>query len=258
MSVLDRFRLDGKSAVVTGVSSGLGVGFATALAEAGADVLVVARREDKLREHAAAISQSTGRRIVPFKADVSNEQEIAGMIAAAEKEFGKIDILINNAGVAATGPSAQMTKADWDRVLSVDITGVFLSAKAAINSMLSKKVKGRIINIASIYGLFGDVIPAAPYYASKGAVVNLTRALAVEYAGQGIRVNAIAPGFFPSEMTVDALKDPGIKGHIESRTPLGRLGEVEELAGAAVFLASDASSYVTGHVLAVDGGWSAE
>lgn len=258
MGILDKFRLDGKSAIVTGVSSGLGVAFAEALAEAGADVLVVARREDKLAQNAAAIAKSTGRRVIPFKADVSVESDVVNMISKAESEFGKVDILMNNAGVAAVGPSNTMTKDDWDKVLSVDITGVFLCSKHAIDRMISNKISGRIINTASIYGLFGDIIPAAPYYACKGAVVNLTRALAVEFVKSGIRVNAIAPGFFPSEMTADALKDPAIKGHIEGRTPMGRLGDPSELKGAAVFLASDASSYVTGQVLAVDGGWSAE
>lgn len=256
MGILDKFKLDGKSAIVTGVSSGLGIGFAEALAEAGADVIVAARREEKLRENANSISGATHRKILPFKCDVSEEKEIINMVAFAEKEFGKIDILVNNAGIAAAGPSTQMAKADWDKVIAVDITGVFLCAKHVINSMISKKVSGRIINIASIYGLFGDILPAAPYYACKGAVVNLTRALAIEFSQSGIRVNAIAPGFFPSEMTSDALKDPNLKGHIESRTPMGRLGEVSELKGAAVFLASDASSYVTGDIIAVDGGWS--
>jgi len=258
MHVLDSFRLDGKVGIVTGASSGLGVYFATALAEAGADLLVVARREDLLVENAKKISEQTGRKIIPMRADVCNEQDIVNMVKRAETEFGKIDILVNNAGIAVAGPSNSLTKEDWDRVLAVNLTGLFLCCKHAINSMISKQVSGRIINIASIYGLFGDVLPAAPYYASKGAVVNLTRALAVEYAKSGIRINAIAPGFFPSEMTKDVLSNSEIKAHIEARTPMGRLGNGEELKGAVVFLASDAASYITGCVLSVDGGWTAE
>lgn len=258
MSVLDLFRLDGKAAIVTGVSSGLGVSFSYALAEAGADLLVVARRFDKLQENANKIREATGRKVIPLQADVSNEEDVKKMVNTALDEFGKIDILVNNAGVAVVGNSVDLTLSDWERVLKVDVTGLFLCSKYTIKSMLEKKVKGSIINIASIYGLFGDIIPAAPYYASKGAVVNLTKALAVEYAKSGIRVNAIAPGFFPSEMTAGVLSEKELREHIESRTPMGRVGNPDELKGAVVFLASDASSYVTGHVLTVDGGWSAE
>jgi gluconate 5-dehydrogenase len=258
MGILEKFSLKGKVAIVTGASSGLGVAFTEALAEAGADVVIAARREDKLVENAKRISKQTGRKIVPVVTDVASEADVIKLVKAAEKAFGKIDILINDAGVAAMGPTVDMKKEDWDRVIAVDLTAVFLCSKYVIKSMLAKKVKGSIINIASIYGLFGDVFPVAPYYASKGAVVNLTRSLAVEFSQQNIRVNAIAPGFFPSEMTVDILKNKDLLAHIDSRTPMGRLGDPSELKGAAVFLASDASSYVTGHTLAVDGGWSAE
>ncbi len=258
MGILDKFGLKGRSAIVTGVSCGLGVAFTEALAEAGADVLIVARREEKLVRNAEAISKATGRRILPLKADVSQEEDIVRMVKAADDAFGKIDILINNAGVAAQGTSTEISKGDWDNVISVNLTGSFLCARHAIKDMISKKVRGSIINIASIYGMCGDIFPAAPYYASKGAVVNLTRALAVEYASSGIRVNAIAPGFFPSEMTEEALRDKEMMGYINSRTPLGRPGNTEELKGAAVYLASDASSYVTGHTLPVDGGWMAK
>ncbi len=258
MGVLDSFKLDGKIAIVTGVSSGLGVAFTEALAEAGADVVITARREDRLKENAEKISKATGRQILPIKGDVSKEDDVAKIVEFAESKFGKIDICVNNAGIAAMGPSTEMKKEDWDSVLAVDLTGVFLCNKHVIKSMVEKKIKGSVINIASIYGLFGDIFPVAPYYASKGAVVNLTKSLAVEFAPLGIRVNAIAPGFFPSEMTHDIFQDSAALKHITDRTPLGRVGNPSELKGAAVYLASDASSYVTGHVLAVAGGWTAE
>ena len=258
MGVLEKFSLKGKSAIVTGVSCGLGVAFTEALAEAGADVLIVARREEKLVKNAEAISKATGRRIVPLRADVSVEEDVARMIKAAGEAFGRVDILINNAGVASQGSSVDMTKTDWDNVIAVNLTGSFLCARHAIKDMVAKRVHGSIINVASIYGMCGDIFPAAPYYASKGAIVNLTRALAVEYAANGIRVNAIAPGFFPSEMTEEALRDKEMTSYIDSRTPLGRPGAPDELKGAAVYLASEASSYVTGHTLPVDGGWMAK
>lgn len=258
MNVIDSFRLNGKVGLVTGVSSGLGIAFATALAEAGADVVVCARREDKLRANAEQIAKATGRSIIPVSADVTKGDDIARVISAAEDRFKKIDILVNNAGVAAVKPAVEMTDKEWTDVTNVDLNGTFYMAREIAKSMMKNKVKGSIINIASIYGIFGDVIPAASYYASKGAVVNLTRALAVEWVSYGIRVNAIAPGFFPSEMTAGVQQDQPTLQHITSRTPMGRLGNVDELRGALVLLASDAGSYITGHILNVDGGWDAE
>ena len=258
MGIIDKFRLDGKSAIVTGVSSGLGVSFTEGLAEAGADVMVCARRFDKLTENAGRIAKATKRKIAPMQADISVDRDIENVVKAAEREFGRIDILVNNAGVGTVGPALKLGRKDWDKTLSVDVSGVFLFSKHVAKSMIAHKVKGSIINIASIYGLFADAFPAVAYYASKGAVVNMTRALAVEFAPSGIRVNAIAPGFFPSEMSQGILADKNVLAHITSRTPMGRLGDPEELKGAAVFLASDAASYVTGHILNVDGGWDAE
>jgi NAD(P)-dependent dehydrogenase (short-subunit alcohol dehydrogenase family) len=258
MNVLDSFRLNGKVGLVTGVSSGLGVSFATALAEAGADVVVCARREDKLRANAEQIAKATGRTIYPVVGDVTKESDIAKIIAEAESKFGKIDIAVNNAGIANVKPTVEMTGKEWLDVTNVDLNGTFYVARDVARSMIKNKVKGSIINVASIYGIFGDIIPAASYYASKGAVVNLTRALAVEWISYGIRVNAIAPGFFPSEMTAGIQEDRPTLKHITSRTPMGRLGNTDELKGALVLLASDAGSYITGHILNVDGGWDAE
>lgn len=258
MNVLDSFRLNGKAGIVTGVSSGLGISFATALAEAGADLVVCARREDKLRANADQISKATGRIVYPVAADVTKEEDIARVVAAAEARFGRLDIVVNNAGIANVKPTVDMTGKEWLDVTNVDLNGTFYMARDAAKSMIKNKIKGSIINVASIYGIFGDVIPAASYYASKGAVVNLTRALAVEWVQYGIRVNAIAPGFFPSEMTAGVQQDQPTLQHITSRTPMGRLGNADELKGALVLLASDAGSYITGHILNVDGGWDAE
>ncbi|MGC8533744.1 MAG: glucose 1-dehydrogenase [Candidatus Parvarchaeum sp.] len=256
-NIINLFDLHGKSAIVTGASSGLGISFTEALAEAGADVLICARREDKLLENAKRISSYTGRKIIAVKADLTNEDDIINVVQRADQEFGKIDILVNNAGSAVAGSSLELKKEDWQKVLDLDISAVFLLSKEVISDMIKKTINGSIINIASIYGLFGDIIPAAPYYASKGAVVNLTRAMSVEFASKCIRINAIAPGFFPSEMTSGLLSDKAVLDHINQRTPLGRVGNPNELKGAVIFLASNASSYVTGHILAVDGGWSA-
>jgi NAD(P)-dependent dehydrogenase (short-subunit alcohol dehydrogenase family) len=258
VKVLDSFRLSGKVGIVTGASSGLGVAFATALAEAGADVAVCARREDKLTENAEKIAKATGRAVFPYVADVRNESEVVGFVAAVEKKFGRIDIVVNNAGTATVKPAVEMSGKEWLDVTDVDLNGTFYVAREAAKSMIKNKVRGSIINVASIYGIFGDVIPAASYYASKGAVVNLTRALAIEWVSYGIRVNAIAPGFFPSEMTSGVQQDQPTMQHITSRTPMGRFGRPEELAGPLVLLASDAGSYITGHILNVDGGWDAE
>ncbi|MGC8601510.1 MAG: glucose 1-dehydrogenase [Thermoprotei archaeon] len=254
---LNLFDLSGRSAIVTGASSGLGVYFAEALAEAGADLVICARREEKLIANAKSIAERTGRVVLPMRADVTLEQDITSVVDRAEKEFGKIDILVNNAGIATVGPLTDLLLSDWENTIRTNLTGIFLFSKHVIRSMLKLGIKGSVINIASIYGLFGDIVPAAAYYASKGAVVNLTRAMAVEFAKTGIRVNAIAPGYFPSEMTKEILSNSVLLNHIKERTPMGRVGDPEELKGALVFLASSASSYITGQCIAVDGGWSA-
>ncbi len=246
------FDLTGKVAVVTGASSGLGVQFAEVLAEAGADVAILARRADRLEALKAKIT-ALGRKSVAYTCDVSKEEDIVSVITSIEKDFGKIDILVNNAGVVIPGASESYATEDWDKVMSVNSRGVFLTSREALKVMV-KHNYGKIINIASVAGLVGSPFNAS-YNTSKASVINLTRALAVEYATKGITVNAIAPGVFASEMT-EGFFNGEVNDEAAGRTPMGRIGKVGELNGALVFLSSDASSYTTGQTIAVDGGWT--
>ena len=254
MKVNEMLNLKGKVAVVTGASSGLGITFAETLAEAGADVEVAARRIDKLKEVAKSL-EALKVRARPFQCDVSKQEEVQALVDDVVNNFGRLDIIVNNAGVAAMTPATDITVEDWNRVVSVNLTGVFLCARTAARQMI-KQGGGKIINISSIYGAVSDVFPASPYYATKGAVINLTRDLAVEWAPFKINVNAIAPGFFPSEMTEMIFKEPRYLEYIIKQTPLGRTGHPDDLKGALLYLASSASDYVTGQTLFVDGGWT--
>lgn len=255
MKVQDMFNLKGKVAVVTGSSSGLGVTFAQALAEVGANIVLAARRIDKLNQVADSIAK-LGVKVIPIQCDVSQQSQVQSLMDETVKTFGRLDILVNNAGVAAMSPATDISVEDWNRVVSINLTGTFLCARTAAKQMI-KRAGGKIVNIASIYGAVGDVFPASPYYATKGAVINLTRDLAVEWAPFKINVNAIAPGFFPSEMTEGIFSDPHYLEYINKQTPLGRTGNAEDLKGAVVYLASSASDYVTGQTIFVDGGWTA-
>jgi NAD(P)-dependent dehydrogenase (short-subunit alcohol dehydrogenase family) len=251
------FDLTGKVAIVTGAGAVLGVTFSTALAEAGAAV-VCADINGETAEKTAADLTGKGFKAVGVAANVANEAEVETMVQTAVDSFGGVDILVNNAGIAAVGPAEETTLEDWQRVVDVNLTGVFLCAKAAGKAMMETSRGGRIINIASILGAVGsEPVPAASYAATKGAVVNLTRDLAIHWAPHNIRVNAIGPAYFPSEMTARLMADPAMLAAVEQRTPMGRVGRPEELKGPIVFLASDASSYVTGQTLYVDGGWTA-
>jgi len=251
------FDIKGQTAIVTGASSGLGVTFAETLAEWGVNLLIAARRYEKLVKVAEDISSKYGVKVVAVKVDVSQEEQVVNMVKTAVEKFGSLEILVNNAGTASLSPSVDMSIEEWKKVIDVNLTGVFLCARTAAREMIKRKY-GKIVNIASIYGAVGDIFPTAPYYASKGAVINLTRALAVEWAPYKINVNAIAPGFFPSEMTESVFKDEKALNHILSRTPLGRTGDPLDLKAALTYLASPASNYVTGQTLFVDGGWTAE
>jgi NAD(P)-dependent dehydrogenase (short-subunit alcohol dehydrogenase family) len=256
-TVAQLFDLSGRVAVVTGAGSGLGAVFAEALAEAGVSVVCVGRRLERVQQTAHRLSE-IGRQSLAISADVTDEAAVTAMIAQTIERFGTLDILVNNAGTAVVGPPETISLADWKRVVDVNLTGVFLCAREAAKVMIAAGTGGRIINIASILGaVASEPVPAAAYDATKGAVVNLTRDLAVHWAPKGILVNAIGPAYFPSEMTEGFLALPEMRREIERRTPLGRIGRPEELKGAVVFFASDASSYVTGQTLYVDGGWTA-
>lgn len=255
MKLGDMFSLKGKVAVVTGASSGLGVTFAEALSEAGAKVEITARRLDKLTEVANDFKKR-GFEARVFQCDVSRQDEVTALVDNVVKNFGRLDIIVNNAGVAAMSPATEISVEEWNRVVSINLTGVFLCARTAAKQMI-KQGGGKIVNIASIYGAVGDVFPASPYYATKGAVINMTRDLAVEWAPFKINVNAIAPGFFPSEMTEAIFREPRYLEYIVKQTPLGRTGHPDDLKGAVVYLSSPASDYVTGQTLFVDGGWTA-
>lgn len=249
MSLTDLFRLDGKVVVVTGASSGLGVAFAQGFAEAGADVVLGARRVDRLAETAALV-EAAGRRALSVQTDVADPDACTNLVALAMEELGHVDVLVNNAGVGTAVPATRETPEQFRQVIDVNLNGCYWMAQACGRVM---QPGSSIINISSVLGITTAGLPQAAYASSKAGLIGLTRDLAQQWTGRkGIRVNAIAPGFFTSEMT-----DQYPPGYLESqnqRNPSGRKGDPRELAATAVFLASDAAGYITGQTLAVDGG----
>lgn len=253
----DLFDLSGKTAVVTGSSSGLGVQMAHALARQGADVVVTARRLEKLKQVKEDIKEQHGVKVLAVECDVTVEDQIIQLRDKVIKEFGKADILVNNAGVGGMGKAEEMSLEAWNKVVDVNLTGVYLCSKYFGQEMI-KQEYGKIVNTTSIFGEVGNTdFPVAAYHATKGAVVNLTRALAAEWAGHKITVNAIGPGFFESEMTDEIRDNEAANEFIIRSNPMRRWGKKGELDGALLLLSSDASSYITGQTIFVDGGWTA-
>jgi NAD(P)-dependent dehydrogenase (short-subunit alcohol dehydrogenase family) len=255
-NVLDAFRLNGRRALVTGGSKGLGKVIATALAQAGADVALCSRHFDECRQAAAEITTATGRRALPFAADVTLSSDVDSLVADVESSLGPVDILVNNAGINIRGAPDALSESDWDQVIGVNLKAPFLLSRR-LGTAMARRGWGRIINLGSILSVIG--LPGrAPYAAAKAGVLNLTRVLALEWATSGVTVNALCPGPFATEMNKPLLDDPEKYNAFVSKIPMGRWGELHEIAGAAVFLASDASSFVTGSALFIDGGWTAQ
>ncbi len=247
----------GKVAVVTGASSGLGEQFCRALAEQGASVVLAARRAELLEGIAQEIRESHGVRALAIPTDVSDESQVVRLIERTVAELGTIDILVNNAGMYIYKPITEQTLDDWNQVMTVNLTSAFVASREAARVMIPQR-SGCIVNIASTFGLGATTIPEISYYASKGGMVMFTKALAVELGPHDIRVNAIAPGFFPTPMSIDAMRDDELRASvIDPRTALPYLAENEWIRGGLIFLVSDDARYVTGHILAVDGGWTA-
>ena len=250
------FDLSGKVAVVTGASSGLGVQMATAFARRGADLVILARRVERLEEFAEKLRKEYKVKVLPLKCDVTSTDDINAAAEAAEKEFGKVDILLNCAGSSKDKGVVDMTDDEWDFTIATDETSVFKMTRAFARIMQKNKY-GRIINIASMYGLVGNTeIHTVAYHASKGAVVNFTRAVAAELATDGITCNAICPGYFETELTKAVLDTESFQQFAKTHVPMQRYGKPGELDAAAVFLASDEARYVTGAILPVDGGYT--
>jgi NAD(P)-dependent dehydrogenase (short-subunit alcohol dehydrogenase family) len=253
-STLNRFRLDKKVAMSVGGSQGLGQAMALALAAAGADLCVVGLGEENLKKTSAAISQ-LGRKSLWIEADVTQEENVKKTVAQAVEFFGRIDILVNSQGTSYLQPSVEFDVEAWQRVMDVNLKSIFLCCKHAGRIMLNQG-KGKIINISSVRSFQGRAEDLA-YAPSKGAVNQLTRSLAIEWGVKGVNVNAIAPVFTLTPMNRAILDDPVKKEWVLSRIPMKRLGELEDLFGPVVFLASEASDFVNGHILIVDGGWIA-
>jgi NAD(P)-dependent dehydrogenase (short-subunit alcohol dehydrogenase family) len=250
MSKPDLTDLRDRVAIVTGASSGLGARFATVLADAGAHVVAAARRLDRLEQLA------DGRRIAAVRCDVTDDDDVERLVSTTLERFGRVDVCVNNAGASSGGPEQQATLDAFRSVMQLNLEAVFALSQA-VSAPMRKQGSGSVINISSMFGLVASApVPDAGYVASKSAVNGLTRELAAQWARDGVRVNAIAPGFFHSEMTADLVEDERARRWFERNCPMGRPGRPEELDGILLFLASDASSYCTGQVFAIDGGWT--
>lgn len=251
------FDLTGQVAIVTGASGGLGVQMAKALANQGCNIVVMARRQEKIDAVAAEIAEEFGVETAAIRCDITDTENVDAAVAETLEKFGRIDILINNAGTGAVAPAEDITDAQFDGEMQIDLFGTFKVARAVAKQAMIPAQYGRIINIASMYGLVGNKIcGSAPYHAAKGGVVNLTRALAAEWGKYGITVNSICPGYFYTPLTQETLDSEFFQQNAKTMIPEERYGHEGELDSAAIFLAAPASSYVTGVQLAVDGGYT--
>lgn len=256
VNVLESFRLDGRRALITGGGKGLGRVIAEALAQAGADVAVVSRTLSDCESAARQIAASTGRKTAFYAADVTKSGEVSAMIDHVQSELGPIDILVNNAGINTRGLAQDLSEEDFDAVIAVNLKAPFLCSRL-LGPQMCERGWGRVINLGSMLSVIA-IAGRAPYCSAKAGVASLTRVLALEWAQQGVTVNTICPGPFATDMNKPLLQDPEKYKAFVSKIPMGRWGELNEIAGVAVFLASEASSYVTGSMLFIDGGWTAQ
>ena len=249
-------KLQDKVAIITGSRRGIGKGIAIAFAKEGCKVVVSDYVEDKDGKNTVDEIKKLGSDAIFVKADVSKERDVKNLVDKAVKKFGKLNIIVNNAGIVSFGTADTLTEKDWDKVINVNLKGVFFGTKYAAKQMLKQGKGGRIINISSIAGLVGFPGISA-YCASKGGVTEFTREAALDYASKGITVNAIDPGVIVTDMTKDMIENKETNKNLLENTPVGRFGKPEDIGNAAVFLALDESSFITGHNLVVDGGWTA-
>ena len=250
------FDLKGQVAVVTGASTGLGLQMAKAFANQGANLVLLARRMNLLEENAKAITEEYGVEVLPFACDITDTERVKAAVAATLERFGRVDILVNNAGTGAVAPAEEITDEQFRQEMNIDLFGTFICAREFGKEMI-KAQYGRIINIASMYGLVGNmIVGSSPYHAAKGGVVNLTRALAAEWGKYGITVNSICPGYFYTDLTTETLDSEFFQAIAKKNIPATRYGKQGELDTCALFLASPASTYVTGQNIAVDGGYT--
>ncbi|MBO5561506.1 MAG: SDR family oxidoreductase [Firmicutes bacterium] len=251
------FDLTGNVAVVTGCSTGLGVQMAKALANQGAKIVALARRQNLIDEVAADIAKEYGVETLAVSCDITDTEKVEAAVKTVMERFGRIDILINNAGTGAVAPAEDITDDQFSNEINIDLFGTFKMSRAVAKAAMLPAGYGRIINIASMYGLVGNKIaPASPYHAAKGGVVNLTRALAAEWGEKGITVNSICPGYFETPLTKETLDSEYFRNYAKTTIPMARYGKEGELDTAAVFLAAPATSYVNGCIIPVDGGYT--